>query len=278
MTRITAFAKINLALVVGPRRPDGRHDLVSVLQALELADELELEPSDALTVEGYADDTIVSAALATLARAAGTQPRWRVRIDKRIPVAAGLGGGSSDAAAALRLANAELDAPLADDELHRISAAIGADVPFFLQPGPQVASEDGTRLRPVEVPVDYHVLLVVPHDVAKEATGDVYEAFDRRNGEAGFEGRADALLRSLARVERAADLARLPRNDLASSPLAGELERAGAFRADVSGAGPTVYGLFEHAEDARRVAARFAARGRTFVTCPARDDLPGVAR
>ncbi len=89
-----APAKINLALVVGPARGDGKHELVTVYQALELGDEIDVEPAGETTVEGF-DDSIVRDALARLPGA------WRVRIEKRIPVAAGLGGGSSDAAAAL---------------------------------------------------------------------------------------------------------------------------------------------------------------------------------
>ena len=106
MSRGRAFAKINLALVVGPRRADGKHEVVTVLQRIDLHDEIEVEPADALVVDGFADDTIVREALLALADVAGVAPRWRVRIEKRIPVAAGLGGGSSDAATALQLANA----------------------------------------------------------------------------------------------------------------------------------------------------------------------------
>ena len=95
-----------------------------------LHDEIEVERADTLIVDGFAEDTIVREALLALADVAGVGPRWRVRIEKRIPVAAGLGGGSSDAATALRLANATLDAPRTSDELHRIAAGIGADVPF----------------------------------------------------------------------------------------------------------------------------------------------------
>jgi 4-diphosphocytidyl-2-C-methyl-D-erythritol kinase len=278
MTRAVAHAKVNLALVVGPTRADGRHEVVTLLQAVELSDGIELEQAGALAVEGFEDDTIVSAALEALALAAGTEPRWRVRIAKQIPIAAGLGGGSSDAAAALRLANAQLAEPLADDDLLRIAGTIGADVPFFLRRGPQLATGDGTELRPVELPENYTVLLVVPDGAAKESTRTVYDAFDERGGADGFEERADAVRRTVGRIEGAPDLAALPRNDLASSPLAAELERAGSFRADVSGAGPTVYGLYENAPDAARAATTFSARGRTFVTRPLRDDLPPLAR
>jgi 4-diphosphocytidyl-2-C-methyl-D-erythritol kinase len=278
MTRAVAHAKVNLALVVGPTRADGRHEVVTLLQAVELSDGIELEQAGALAVEGFEDDTIVSAALEALALAAGTEPRWRVRIAKQIPIAAGLGGGSSDAAAALRLANAQLAEPLADDDLLRIAGTIGADDPVFLRRGPQLATGDGTELRPVELPENYTVLLVVPDGAAKESTRTVYDAFDERGGADGFEERADAVRRTVGRIEGAPDLAALPRNDLASSPLAAELERAGSFRADVSGAGPTVYGLYENAPDAARAATTFSARGRTFVTRPLRDDLPPLAR
>ena len=278
MTRAVAYAKVNLALVVGAPRADGRHEVVTLLQAVELSDGIELERADALAIEGFEDDTIVSAALEALALAARTEPRWRIRIDKQIPVAAGLGGGSSDAAAALRLANAELAEPLADDDLLRLAGTVGADVPFFLRLGLQLATGDGTELRPVELPDDYGVLLLVPDGAAKESTGAVYGTFDERGGPDGFEERADAVLRTVGTIERAIDLAALPRNDLASSPLAAELERAGAFRADVSGAGPTVYGLYENAREAAHAAATFSARGQTFVTRPLRDDLPPLAR
>jgi len=103
---LIAAAKINLALVVGPARADGKHELTTVYQALELGDEVDVEPAGETTVEGF-DDTIVRSALALLPGA------WRVRINKRVPVAAGLGGGSSDAAAALRLVNEQAGAAAA---------------------------------------------------------------------------------------------------------------------------------------------------------------------
>jgi 4-diphosphocytidyl-2-C-methyl-D-erythritol kinase len=275
MSRAKAFAKINLALVVGPLRDDGKHEVVTLLQRIDVYDEITLEPADELAVEGFAADTIVRAALEALARAARVEPRWRAHIEKQIPVAAGLGGGSADAAAALHLANGMLDTPLPLDELHRLAEGIGADVPFFLRAGSQLATGDGTALEPVDRPLDYHVLLVVPEGEAKDSTAAVYGEFEARDGATGYPERAAELRRSLAAVETARDLAELPPNDLASSPIASDLLLAGAFRADVSGAGPAVYGLFESEADAFEAATALAPAGRTIVTRPIEaGDLP----
>src|SRR5512134_1057571 len=148
--RAIAAAKINLALVVGPRRPDGLHEVATILQRIDLCDRIELEAGEGLEVAGFRDDTIVESALRRLAAEAGVEPAWRVRISKMIPVAAGLGGGSADAAAALRLANASIPDPLASDRLHALAAELGADVPFFVHPGPKLAEGAGERLRPLD--------------------------------------------------------------------------------------------------------------------------------
>jgi 4-diphosphocytidyl-2-C-methyl-D-erythritol kinase len=257
-----APAKLNLALVVGPTRGDGRHEVVTVLQRISLADRIRLEPAEELRVEGFAADTLVRRALETLAAAGGAEPRWRVEIDKQIPVAAGLGGGSSDAGAALRLANEALARPLDAAALHQVARGLGADVPFFLTAGPQLAQGDGTVLQPLAVPQDYWVLLLLPHGKTKSATAAVYDAFNR---EEGFAERRAALLHALA----LGDLAALPPNDLASSPLAEELCSLGAFRADVSGAGPAVYGLFGEQAEALTAHAVLAERGKAWIAAPA---------
>jgi 4-diphosphocytidyl-2-C-methyl-D-erythritol kinase len=257
-----APAKINLALVVGGRRDDGKHELVTVYQRVDLGDRITVEPAEETVVEGFAADTIVRTALDALEAPHG----WHVRIDKDIPVAAGLGGGCSDAATALRLANAQLEAPR---ELDELAARVGADVPFFLHDGPQLGTGDGTTLQPLELPQDFVVLLLLPKNARKPSTADVYAAFDERGGEAGFDERAAALRAALANVRRPRDLAALPPNDLASSPLADELLEHGAFRADVSGAGPTVYGLFHRKADAERARRALRRRGRFWITIPA---------
>jgi 4-diphosphocytidyl-2-C-methyl-D-erythritol kinase len=258
---LLALAKINVALVVGPSRPDGKHEVTTVLQRVGLHDRISLELADVLRVEGFAGDTLVTSALRLLGRTAGVAPAWRVRIGKEIPVAAGLGGGSADAAAALRLANATLAEPLSADALHALAAKIGADVPFFLTEGPQLGEGDGTTLTPIDLPQRCTALLLLPRGVEKSSTAGVYASFDARGGHEGY---ADRRARLLAAVS-VGDIAGFPPNDLASSPVAAELQALGAFRADVTGAGPVVYGLFGSPADADGAASALASRGRVWV-------------
>src|SRR5262249_60876974 len=131
-----APAKVNLALVVGPLRDDGKHEVLTVLQRIDLVDRIELEESTELRIEGFAEDTLVRAALHELARVSGTEPRWRGQIEEKITVAAGLGGGSSDAATAPRLAHQTLPQPPPTEGVHGVAARIGAARPCFPARGP----------------------------------------------------------------------------------------------------------------------------------------------
>jgi len=254
MKRGAAPGKINLALVVGPRRADGRHELVTVYQRVALSDHIAVERAPSLRVGGFAEDTLVRRALESVAGANGSS--FAAQIRKRIPVAAGLGGGSSDAATALRLANA-------------LRHELGADVPYFLVDGPQLGTGDGTELAPLDLPQDYWIVLVVPKAAAKSSTREVYTAFDTRGGERDYEARRARVLDVVSGVRRPRDLSGLPANDLASSPLAAKLVRLGAFRADVTGAGPAVYGLFLHGHQARDARKEMSRIGRTWLTAPA---------
>jgi 4-diphosphocytidyl-2-C-methyl-D-erythritol kinase len=158
---------VNLCLRLGPLRPDGYHRVTTLLQAIDLYDELEREPAGETEVEGFAEDTLVTGALAALG-----EPH-HVRIEKHIPVAAGLGGGSSDAAAVLRALRGERTA----NELHEIARALGTDVPFFLS-GAETGFCTGRGDRVQALP-DFprgHAFVVVP---AAEgvSTADVYAGF-----------------------------------------------------------------------------------------------------
>ena len=275
MNRAPAAAKINLALVVGRRRADGLHEVVTVLQRVDLCDTVGVEPAPALVVEGYRKDTLVRSALAKLSAAgvhSDADAFWRVRLEKRIPLAAGLGGGSADAAAALTLANRTLDEPLDEEDLSALAAQVGADVPFFLTPGPKLGEGAGERLRALELPQDYWISIAVPRFARKDSTADVYRRFDEFGGGHDFDEKRAALLQALEGVRRPRDFAAFPPNDLATasgrSPLVDELLEQGAFRADVSGAGPAVYGLFHHRSDAERTARRLRTRARVWVLAP----------
>jgi 4-diphosphocytidyl-2-C-methyl-D-erythritol kinase len=195
-----------------------------------------------------------------------------VTLTKGIPVAAGLGGGSADAAAALLRGNALLPSPLPADRLHELARELGADVPFFLEPGPKLAEGVGELLSPLELPQDYAVLLARDVRALKPSTGEIYRRFDAQGGGAAFERRRDELRAALREVRRARDLALLPPNDLrdvsGAGGLVARLVELGAFRADVSGAGPTVYGLFG-TRRAAQSAARALGRGvHATVTVP----------
>jgi 4-diphosphocytidyl-2-C-methyl-D-erythritol kinase len=144
--RLPAAAKINLALLVGPAREDGLHELVTVMQRIDICDAVEVAPAQSLAVDGFRKDTIVRAALERLAAAAGVEPHWRAEIRKRIPLAAGLGGGSADAAAARPRQPAARRAP-SSRGLQNSPPASG---PTFVlpQPGPQARRGAGERLPP----------------------------------------------------------------------------------------------------------------------------------
>lgn len=263
-----APAKVNLALVVGPLRHDRKHEVVTLMQALELADTVEVRRASAVAVGGFADDTIVRAALEALEQECGAA--LAATIIKRVPVAAGLGGGSSDAATTLSLGNQLLGEPVARERLQAIAATLGADVPFFLGSPQQLATADGSTLLPVDLPDDYVILLALPRAERKVSTAAVYARFDERRGAVGFAERRRALLDTLESVERVAHLSRLPPNDLASSPLAPALVDLGAIRADVSGAGPIVYALFSDEQASMRAARAIQPLADTLLTRPRR--------
>jgi 4-diphosphocytidyl-2-C-methyl-D-erythritol kinase len=261
-TRERAYAKINLCLFLGPTRPaDGRHELVTLFDSVTLCDELVVEPAaeDAVTCDGVAGPNLVGDALAALRRAGWSGPPVAVRIEKRIPVAAGMGGGSADAAAILRVARRL--APVDEDALVRVAASLGADVPAQLDPGPSLGTGGGEVVEPLAALPAYGVL-VLPQAFAL-STPAVYREADRL----GL-GRTAGELADLRR-ELAPGLAdRLIVNDLQPAAVSlapaighalGAARQAGAGHVLVCGSGPTVIGLFPGADGPARAAA--AAEG-----------------
>ena len=251
--RVPCPAKVNLYLRVLGRRPDGYHELVTVMQPLSLADELTATPAGGISLECDHPDVpqreanLVWQAALKFGEAVGRQVGVHFRLCKRIPLAAGLGGGSSDAAGALLALNALAGAPLAAERLHQLACRLGADVPFFLGRRPAVGRGTGTELTPIHLP-SYCYLLINP-GVAL-STRWVYENLDLQELTSGPEHDTwnpehpeSWVLNDLATVA----LKRFP--DL--NDLLKRLRDLGARAQGLSGSGPTLFGVFPTLEAAR---------------------------
>ncbi|MGI8801134.1 MAG: 4-(cytidine 5'-diphospho)-2-C-methyl-D-erythritol kinase [Solirubrobacteraceae bacterium] len=256
-----APAKINLCLYLGPARPDGRHELVSVMQSLTLADRLTLRDGDGDADEvrcpGVDGPNICATALAAFRRATGWGgPPQVLEIEKHVPVAAGMGGGSGDAAATLRLIFAR--AAVVDEALElELATALGADVPGQLRPGRVMATGAGERVVRLADPEPFGVLVLPSH--AALSTAAVYAEADRLG--LGRDAAALAALDPLGRPDYVNDLEPAARAlEPSIDPALALARRLGAHTAMVSGSGPTVIGLFDTPEEAR--AAGRAAAGR----------------
>ena len=265
-----APAKINLTLEIGDARPDGYHELASVLQTLALADEVALRPAAAraITVEGpFAEGTPVDAgnlvwrAIDALAEAVGREPEpFHVRLVKRIPAAGGLGGGASDAATALRLLARRW--PETDEAaLARAAAATGSDEPFFLAGGTALVEGRGERVTPLPDLPPHGVVLFVPRETLAGKTAALFAALDRDGRRDGFARDAALARRPPARLTPDALFNGFERVAFDRFPgLAALRERVEARigeRVRLAGAGPTLFwiGPPERAERVRASAA-----------------------
>ena len=280
---LKAPAKLNLCLYVGPTREDGLHELASIFEPLALADELRVTEAD-----GRADEVVcaevggpnlVEKALAAMRERGWGSPPLRVEITKRIPVAAGLGGGSADAAAVLRLARGELDG------LRAVAASVGADVPSQLQPRPCLVSGAGEVVEPIPPPAA-HAVVLVPQTMGL-TTADVYAQADRLGTPRG-ESELESIRRKLRdAVPEGASPLSYPEhlvNDLQEAAVAmrpeieevlAGLSEAGAKVAMVTGSGPTAFGLFADRETAENALGSLEER---FPTAVATEPLaPGTA-
>lgn len=260
--REQAPAKVNLLLHVGARRADGLHELCSLLASIDLADELEAEPAaggrDCVLCPGVEGPNLAEAALAAFRAATGALPPVAITIAKRIPVAAGLGGGSADAAAALRAANAIAGRPLDAAGLRRLAATLGADVPSQIEPAHALVTGAGEGVEPIDLPA--MTLVLVP---ARDglATARVYAEADRlgatrtRLDADAVRGLPEAGLAGLAaRLENDLEAAALSlRPELAAAVDA--LLAAGALAARLTGSGPTAFGVYGERAAAERAAA-----------------------
>jgi 4-diphosphocytidyl-2-C-methyl-D-erythritol kinase len=271
--RVRAAAKINLHLRVYRRRPDGFHDLRSLFQAVSLSDSLvirSLKELDTIEIEGDFDcpvqATTVYKAIAAYRRASGDRSGVGVVVDKGIPAGAGLGGGSSDAAATLVGLEALLRRGLDTSALSSIGASIGSDVPFFLGSGASLVEGRGELIAGLPPRTDYHVALAFPGFGV--ATAEAYRELD--------EARPDD---SAEPDPGAAALASAYEGDPGEWPFANSFEGVigasrpripsakaillarGASFAAMSGSGSTVFGIYRERGEAEAAVARLLAAG-----------------
>ena len=281
---LSAPAKLNLGLQVLGRRANGYHTLVTVLQTLELADLVHIDEHDVIdgraSLDGLPRERDLTILAAERLHARLNPGRGAcLRVEKHIPAAAGLGGGSSDAAAALLGLDALWQTTTDLAVLTEVAASLGADVPFFLHGGTALATGRGDAIRPLASAPDRWVALVRPD--ATIATADAYAALDAREWSSAAETHALAREINQGRLP-----AHLCRNDLTAAAIRlvpevrdvlNDLRAAGAVLAMLAGSGPTCFGLFEREAEARAAEGRLAAPGVWTATtrfwCPPR--VPG---
>jgi len=267
---LAAPAKLNLALLVGPVRPDGFHEIGSLMVPVTLADRVVVEKTPGAGLDVVSDvapgaDNLAAKMTRELEERLGRTFEVRVTIEKRVPAGGGLGGGSSDAAATLMALERLFSLELSQRLRYEAAAAVGSDVPFFLWPGPQLAMGRGQVLKDVALPA-LHLVIAMP--AIGLSTAAVYRWRDE-DAEATLKDFAPRLRLLSAQVQAAKtarDIAALVANDLEPSVVARKdkvaelLERlraAGALAAAMTGSGAAVFGVF--ATEARALAAREAA-------------------
>ncbi len=250
---LTAPAKVNLTLEVLGRRDDGYHDIASVMQTIDLHDTVTLEDADEVALrcdrpELETTDNLALKAASALKDATGSGRGARITLEKQIPVAAGLGGGSSDAAAVLKGLDRLWSLGLPSDELNAIAKRLGSDVPFFLQSGTAMVQGRGERVRPLPAADLEWLVVVSPRIHVSEKTGTLYSMLSPANYTRGM------LTRKLeARIRGGGDVpAQFLFNafdDVARDAFPGldecwsTFESLGAQEIHLAGSGPSLYAL-----------------------------------
>ncbi len=270
--RLRAPAKLNLTLEVLGWRPDGYHEVRTVLQAVDLADRLELEEAGAVSLEVAppgavpVEGNLVLEAAELLRREVGVRTGARIRLTKGIPVSAGLGGGSSDAAATLLGLHRLWGLDLTEERLLEMAARLGSDVPFFIRGGTAVGAGQGQELTPLPTPGGlYAVIIALSDDTGSQKTARLYDlitpglyADGSRTEEVARRIRSgEPLEGALFNVFDSVAPSTHPR----SSSAVADLLAAGAGEAHLTGTGPAVYALAEGSAQAGRLRDRLAQQG-----------------
>ena len=265
---VAAPAKVNLALLVGPVRPDGFHEIASLMLPVTLADRVVVERTPGAGLDVVCDvapgeQNLAARIVRELETRLERTFEVRITISKHVPHGGGLGGGSSDAAATLVALERLFDLDLSTRLRYEVAAAVGSDVPFFLWPGPQLAMGRGQVLKPVELP-ELDLVVAVPGIGLSTAVVYGWRDEDAETTLKQFAPRAGELASAAQSATTAADVAALVRNDLeagvvARRPEVGALRErllaAGALTAAMTGSGAAVFGLFATAAAARAALA-----------------------
>ncbi|HTX68513.1 MAG TPA: 4-(cytidine 5'-diphospho)-2-C-methyl-D-erythritol kinase [Thermoleophilia bacterium] len=276
---IAAPAKLNLALLVGPVRPDGFHEIASLMLPVTLADHMTVEKTPGAGLDVACDvapgaDNLAAKLVRELEARLDRSFEVRITIDKRVPAGGGLGGGSSDAAAALHAVERLFDLDLSDRLRYDVALAVGSDVPFFLWPGPQLAMGRGQVLKEVELPA-LHLVIAMPGIGLSTAAVYKWRDEDAEVTLKDFAPRARLLSSRIRTARTARDVAALVANDLEPSVVArkeqvgGLIERlrgAGALAAAMTGSGAAVFGVFGSEAKARQAREAVAPARAWYVT------------
>jgi 4-diphosphocytidyl-2-C-methyl-D-erythritol kinase len=266
---LAAPAKLNLALLVGPVRPDGFHEVASLMLPVTLADRVSVARTPGRELDVVCDvapgaDNLAAKVVRELEARLDRSFEVRVTIEKRVPPGGGLGGGSSDAAATLLALERLFSLELSQRLRYEAAAAVGSDVPFFLWPGPQLAMGRGQVLKAVELPA-LHLVIAMPDLGLSTAAVYRWRDEDAEVTLKEFAPRALLLAATAQAVATPGDIAALVANDLEASvtarkapvaELLGRLRAAGALAAAMTGSGAAVFGVF--AGEAAALSAREA--------------------
>lgn len=268
---VTAYAKVNLALEVLGKRNDGFHEVRSIIQSVSLADQLSIEDAPELSVdcdlpELSGEGNLVMRAARSLLDRVGADRGVRITIRKGIPVASGLGGASADAAATLTGLEGLWNLKLQPSDLQIVAAALGSDVPFFLSGGTAIVRGRGHLVYPLPSSSRLWLVILVPPHSVEQKTAAIYRRLTPESWSTGDRVERMALALSsgstFPHVQMGNAFDQVASETFQSLPGYREaMLNAGCPTVQLSGAGPTLFSLFEAETDARAAASRLAAHG-----------------
>jgi 4-diphosphocytidyl-2-C-methyl-D-erythritol kinase len=259
--KVKAFAKINLGLRVLVKRPDGYHNIDTVFVEVDLADEIEIKArkDKEIKIEGMdlpPNENSILQAIFLLQRFSGEEKGVDIKIEKRIPVAAGLGGGSADASATLKALNKLWKLKLNEERLQHLATKLGADAPFFIRGGVQRGRGIGERLKAFELPKKFPREVVIVNPEIPVSTKWAYENIELP--QKWIEVKPGELINDFEKLL----FEKLP----LLKKIKSAIKRSGAEEASLSGSGSALFGLYKTKKKAKEALAKLEKYGKVFHT------------